>query len=109
MVLNAALAHPWFMAILLVVLVSGLLMIISVARTGSLLFYSAVTPETNDAPPGFNRLAFAAILGLLMTSPLLVAFAKPVSAVTEQTAAQLYDSQDYINAVLSARPVGRER
>jgi multicomponent K+:H+ antiporter subunit D len=109
MVLDAALAHPWFIAILLVVLVSGLLMIISVARTGSLLFYSAVKPEPNDTPPEFNRLAFAAIIGLLMTSPLLVAFAKPISAVTEHTAMQLYDSRSYVSAVLSARPVGKER
>ncbi len=109
MVLNAALAHPWFMAILLVVLISGLLMIISVARTGSLLFYSAVKPESNDTPPEFNRLAFAAIIGLSLTSPLLVAFAKPISAVTEHTAMQLYDSRSYVSAVLSARPVGEEK
>ena len=109
MVLNAALAHPWFIAILLVVLISGLLMIISVARTGSLLFYSAVKPESNDTPPEFNRLAFAAIIGLSLTSPLLVAFAKPISAVTEHTAMQLYDSRSYVSAVLSARPVGEEK
>ena len=109
MVLNAALAHPWFMSVLLVVLLSGLLMIISVARTGSLLFYSMEKLQPKDAPPALNHPAFAAIIGLLLISPLLVAFAKPLSAVTEQTAMQLYDSQGYADAVLSARPVGKER
>jgi multicomponent K+:H+ antiporter subunit D len=108
MILNAAIDHPWFMAVLAVVLVSGLLLIISVARTGSLLFYNVGSPESNDIPPGLDRLAFAAIIGLLITSPLLVAFAKPVSGVTEQTAMQLYDSPGYVRAVMGARPVGKE-
>lgn len=109
MVLNAALTHPWFISVLLVVLVSGFLMIISIARTGSLLFYNIETPLPNATPPELNRLAFSAIVGLLLISPLLVAFAKPLSAVTEQTAMQLYDSKGYANAVLGARPVGKER
>lgn len=109
MVLNAALDHPWFMLVLLVVLVSGLLMIISVARTGSMLFYSVEKPEPNDTPQVLNRPAFMAILGFLVVSPLLVIFAKPLSNMTHLTAVQLYDSQRYSNAVLGARPVGEER
>ena len=109
MVLNAALAHPWFMSVLLVVLVSGFMMIIAVARTGSLLFYSVENPQQDSPPPALNRAAFAAIVGLLLTSPLLVAFAKPLSAVTAQAAVQLYDAESYANAVLSARPVGEQQ
>lgn len=109
MILNAALAHSWFIAILAVVLASGLLMIISVARTGSVLFYNVEKARPNAAPPQLNRLAFAAIIGLLVTSPLLVVFAKPLSSVAEQTAMQLYDSRGYASAVLGARPVGSDR
>ncbi len=45
MILNSALNHPWLAAILSVVLIAGLLMIIAVVRSGSLMFYSVQKEE----------------------------------------------------------------
>ena len=105
MVLNAAFFHPWFVPVLLVVLLSGLLMIVSVARVGSLLFYNVEELQPEHARPELNRMAFMVVVCLSMVSPLLVAFAKPVSTVADITAMQLSDTRGYANAVLSARPV----
>ncbi|EMR12771.1 NADH dehydrogenase (quinone) [Methylophaga lonarensis MPL] len=100
MILHAALAHDWYAAIVAVILVSGLLMIISMARTGSLLFYKAHESH-GEAGPASKPLAVAAVLALLTAAPLLVVFAQPFTAFTETTTAQLLNTQAYIEAVLS--------
>lgn len=105
MVLNSALTHPWFAAILSVVLVSGLMMIIAVCRAGSLLFYSVQKGTSPHASP-LNKSAFIAVVLLLLVSPLMVIFAKPLTVMSSQTASQLYNEQAYINAVLSTLPHG---
>lgn len=106
MILNAALAHPWFMTILLVVLVASLLMIIAVARAGSMIFYSVEKPEADAPSPALNQPAFVAIVGLMLISPLMVIFAHPMAEMTQQAAAQIYDASTYIEAVLQAQAVG---
>ncbi len=105
MVLNSALNHPWFAAILSVVLIAGLMMIIAVARSGSLMFYSVQKEEGQKAAP-LNKSAFVAVIMLMLVSPLMVVFAKPLTNITSQIAGQLYNEQAYIDAVLGTVPHG---
>lgn len=100
LILSAALDQAWFFAILGVVLISGLIMIVAMARAGSLLFYRT---QPADVLPGekLNTTAFIAVIGLFAASPLLVIFANPISAFTELLALQQFDSLTYIEAVLS--------
>ena len=105
MILNSALNHPWFAAILSVVLIAGLLMIIAVVRSGSLMFYSVQKEEGQKTSP-LNKSAFVAVFLLMLVSPLMVMFAKPLTDITSQIAGQLYNGQAYIDAVLSTVPYG---
>jgi len=108
LVLSAALDHVWFAWILGVVLFAGLLMILSMARTGSLLFYKTIPEEASanssgsQTGPSLNRMALAAVLGLFLASPVLVLFAQPITAYTESAANQQFNPSNYIEAVLSA-------
>jgi multicomponent K+:H+ antiporter subunit D len=104
MLLKAALASsllPWVWS---VVLVTGLMGLIALARSGSLLFYrthsshdpAALTPPTNAA--------LAPVAGLLLLVAGLVIWAGPLSDYASATAAQLLQPQQYIGAVLGAAP-----
>ena len=105
LILNAALDNAWFALIITVVLFSGLLMILTLARTGSLIFYRTLQENKNIKPvltEPMNRSAFLAVLSLFLVSPLLVIFAQPITVVTDSAAIQLFNSTNYIEAVLSA-------
>lgn len=104
MILNAAIVHSWFWTILIVVLLSSLIMIVALARTGSLLFYS-VQADAKKTAPALNKTAFAAIIMLLVTSPLMVLLAKPLTGFTDNVAAQQNNHRSYIDAVMSSQPV----
>ncbi len=106
LILGAALDDSWFAAIIAVVLVSGLITILSMARSGSLIFYRTLSTESvsefKHIEQPFNYMAFVAVIGLLFASPVLVILGQPVTAFTEATAIQVFDSNSYIEAVLSA-------
>lgn len=126
LILSASLEHVWAGWILAIVLLAGFIMIISMARTGSLLFYQVLpASESADgrlensradtvnranarvavsAEPG-NRLATIAVIALFMVSPMLVLFANPVTVFTESMAQQQFDNKSYIEAVLSKQAV----
>ncbi len=113
LILSAALEHQWAGWILAVVLVASFLMIITMARTGSLLFYN-VLPADEAEPKSkdngavneiSNRISIIAIIGLFALSPLLVLFAQPITAFTEAAAKQQMDSKSYIESVLSKQAV----
>lgn len=105
MILSSSLNHPWFAAILSVILVAGLLMIVAVCRSGSLMFYSVKKDKSEQSTP-LNKSAFVAVIMLMLVSPLMVIFAKPLNEMSSQIAAQLYDQQAYIDAVLTTIPHG---
>ncbi|MCF6345903.1 MAG: monovalent cation/H+ antiporter subunit D [Thiomicrorhabdus sp.] len=108
LILSAALDDSWFAIITTVVLVAGLITILSMARTGSLIFYKILPEESvpaSDRGEPLNRMAFIAVIGLLLASPILVVFAQPITAFTEATANQAFNSVAYINAVLSTPAV----
>lgn len=116
LILGAALDHQWAGIVLAVILIASFLMIITMARTGSLLFYdvlepSQTEPESNqqdssgEAP---NLVATITVIGLFALSPILVIMAKPITAYTESVAKQQFDSQRYVESVLSKQPVTAE-
>lgn len=104
LILASALNQAWFALILTVVLLAGLVMIISMARAGSLLFYRTQSVAVLPGEP-LNRSAYVAIAGLFMFSPILVLFANPITAFTDMAALQQFDSATYIEAVLSTAAV----
>jgi multicomponent K+:H+ antiporter subunit D len=105
--LNSALTHPWMFTIFAVVLVSSLLLIIAMARAGSLLFYrtQTTTESVTDTP---NRLALSSVLALLSVAALMVILANPMHSWTERIALQQQDHASYLNAVLSTPAITRE-
>ncbi len=108
LILSAALDDTWFAVIATVVLVSGLITILSMARTGSLIFYKTLPDESVSAlthSEPLNHKALIAVFGLLLASPILVVFAQPIIAFTEATANQIFNSSAYIDAVLSTPAV----
>lgn len=105
LILASALDQAWFLLILAVVLVSSLMMIFALARAGSLLFYRTQPAENLPGAP-LNKTAFIAAAALLMAAPLMVIFANPLTALTDQIALQQFDSVTYIEAVLSTQAIG---
>ena len=105
MILKASLANPYQWVILTIVLVSSLLLLISLVRTGILLFFSPVQPLTQHLKP-LNGLANLSVVSLLCMSLLLVVLALPITQATEAIALQLHDVQGYIQAVLTQNPLG---
>jgi multicomponent K+:H+ antiporter subunit D len=104
MLLQAALDTPLLPWVWSVVLVTGLLGMIALARSGSLLFYrthSAHAPST-QLPPAPADLA--PIAGLVLLVIGLVIWAGPLAAYATATATQLRAPQHYIEAVLGATP-----
>lgn len=111
MLLSAFRETPHAAAIWSVLLVSGLLVMLSLARGGSRLFWSCrqgLTPVP-ATPSGWRR---AAAL-LLVASPglLLTLFARPASDYAIRAAAQLHAPAAYIAAVLGphVKNIERER
>lgn len=80
------------------VLVSSLLVIIGLSRAGSTLFWriSGSDAAGEKAAP----LQVFAVCWLLLASPLLVIFAGPLTELSHQAAAQLYDTSTTIEIIL---------
>ena len=111
MVLEAASAHPWAVAVWAVVLGVGFVTLIGLSRAGSILFW-AVREETNDtSASGASPRMLTATLSLLAASVAMSVFAAPLKRYTDATAAQLLDREAYARAVLgtgrdTVRPYG---
>ena len=89
-------------AIWFVLLVSGLLVMLALARGGSRLFWARKPDLPPAAAPALNWQGTTAITLLVAPAVLLALFARPVSDYAARTAAQLHDPQAYIAAVLGA-------
>lgn len=99
MILSGALQSEYMWVVYFFVLLSGLFIIISLTRTGSLMFYDT---DKESTPLGIvvKTSQFFPALFLLGISVCLVLFANPISSFLNNTAIQLYDSKDYIQLVL---------
>ena len=100
LLLRAALAHPAWPWVLGIVLTSGLLGILALARSGSLIFFrSAAVPGTGVVS---NRpVTLGPAIGLLMLTLLLTFGAGTWLEVTTAIADQLLEPGLYIQAVLA--------
>ncbi len=90
-----------------VILITSLILILGLARAGSLMFWKAhqsAEPPERHRP---DRMAFASIAALLSVLIALTLFAQPVFDYTTATAVQLDDPADYIAA--NALPAGGGR
>lgn len=99
LLLNAAVAHQQMIWIYIAVLMSSLLLMIAMARSGSILFYQ-VEPEADHDGQIVGKLGFTAMSLLLLLSPVLVIMAGSVTQLTDSIAAQLTNHGTYIEAVL---------
>jgi len=101
LLLRAALDHPLLSWIMTAVLIAGLLGLIALARTGSLLFFRALSPPAKASKPlPALLLEMAPIIGLLL---LILGLTVAGGSIVEQTraiAAQVLQPQLYINAVM---------
>lgn len=100
LLLDAAIAHEQVIWIYIAVLMSSLLLMIAMARSGSILFYQ-VEPEDDHDGQIIGKPGFAAMSLLLLLSPVLVIMAGSVTQLTDSIAAQLTNHGAYIEAVLS--------
>ncbi len=118
LILSSALTHPDFFWILAVVLVSGLLMIIAMARAGSLLFYNVLPEETChtvdgkqvcETPKSLNFKGGGAVIGLLSVAIILVVLANPFHSFTDSTSEQLFNHSLYQQQVLEVELIANPR
>jgi formate hydrogenlyase subunit 3/multisubunit Na+/H+ antiporter MnhD subunit len=103
MLLKAALDSPLLIWVWSIVLITGLLGVIALARSGSLLFYrthSAHDPASLLRP---TTGTLAPVAGLLLLVVGMTIWAGPVSDYAADTAAQLRAPQQYIEAVLGTK------
>jgi multicomponent K+:H+ antiporter subunit D len=91
-------AVSWIFA---VVLVSGFLVIVSLARAGSAIFWR--TGDGGPAAGGVSTMRATASVALLASTVVLMIAGGPVSRYSTATAAQLADRDQYVRSVLSNR------
>lgn len=101
LLLRAALTHPALPWIMGVVLMGGLLGLIAMARSGSLLFYRAQAAETRSGA-ATSATELVPILGLFALCLALTVWAGAATDFATATAAQLLQPHDYVHAVLGA-------
>ncbi|HQS01620.1 MAG: monovalent cation/H+ antiporter subunit D [Halothiobacillaceae bacterium] len=105
MILFAALANPLWVPIYATVLISSVLMVVALARSGSALFYRVEhAPAAVKSAPINTRLSWAAVsipLGLVV---LMVIASKPITHWLTQTSIQIHDTPRYIQRVLHPTP-----
>lgn len=97
LVLRAALAEPGWPWVMGLVLISGWLVLIALARSGSLLFLRA-EGRSEAQPATVERLL--PVMGLLALGLGLLIWAGPVLELANATANQLLQPGDYVRAVL---------
>ncbi len=99
LVLRAAFVNPLWPWVMGIVLISGLLTLIALTRSGSLLFWR--TEGISDAAAaGIGELT--PVIGLLTLCLAMTIWAAPILALTKAAANQLLRPQAYVQAVLGA-------
>jgi multicomponent K+:H+ antiporter subunit D len=105
LLLRAALDHPDATWIVAIVLTGGLLGLIALARSGSLLFFHTLPRDEYSAPATLSDpVALLPIFGLLGLGLGLTLAAGPIHAYASATADQLLQPYLYVHAVLGGRP-----
>jgi multicomponent K+:H+ antiporter subunit D len=106
LLLRATTDLPLMPATWVALLVSGLGMMIAVARAGSTMFWKAADANRVQTAASRPARTEGLAIGWLTAAMLLVVLnAGPMTRYAESTAAQLLDRRAYVGAVLGARPV----
>jgi multicomponent K+:H+ antiporter subunit D len=100
MILQSAAFTPAHTVVWSVVLISGFLTLLGLARAGSILFWNVLPEETQGASSGSSWRLLSATLGLMALSLVLAVAASPLKRYTDATAQQLGDRSAYAQAVL---------
>lgn len=100
MILSAALDSVQSASILATILISSLLIIVALAKTGSAIFYDTTT-NVNPTEYSLRKSTLASIIFLLSFAPILVIFANPITEFTNTIATNLFDTSGYVTAVLN--------
>ncbi len=108
LILQAALTHPTLPWIMSVILITSLLGLIALARSGSLLFYRAQPAKIITSSTGTNTRAESLsivgecvpIAGLLALCLALIIWAGPITSFALATADQLLQPDAYVHTVL---------
>jgi multicomponent K+:H+ antiporter subunit D len=101
LVIRAALADPAWPWVMCMVLASGLLSVIALARSGSLLFFRASGP-TPASSAATEVPALAPAMGLLALCLVLLIWAGPILGFGQAAAEQLLSPRAYVQAVLGS-------
>lgn len=107
LLLDAAVGGGGMAWVWTVVLATGLMAVIALARAGSLLFWKTLKDAPAQAPVPLAQAAPA--IALIAAVLLLSVFAGPVKRYADATAAQLADAAAYRSAVLGAGEGARGR
>ncbi len=99
MILVAALSSQWMIIIYSIILVTGMGIIISLTRTGTLLFYHTKN-EDEPIESNVSTGTFYPVIYLFAIAVLLVGFANPITDFTQQVSDMIFDNQGYISKVL---------
>ncbi|MFE8070916.1 monovalent cation/H+ antiporter subunit D [Marinobacteraceae bacterium S3BR75-40.1] len=87
------------------VLGGGLLVLITLSRAGSTLFWKHSEGTFREAPP-LEGAALVATVAMVALSPALALWGEPVADYAAATAEQLQAPQAYIDAVLGVKTIG---
>ena len=105
MVLQAGFTEPAAVWIWAVILISSLVSVVGFGRAGSTLYWKANTVEvvpgkTSEGDETPSVMAFVAVGGMAAMLVLLTVFAGQVHQYTQDTAAQLFAPDDYLQIVI---------
>ena len=100
MILSSAIENPEMALIFTMLIVSSVLIVISLARAGSSIFYD-IDREKEVIPYTLNKSALTAVLFLFLFSPLMVIFANPITEFLDMLGVELMRTTSYIEAVLN--------
>lgn len=103
LILASASNQAWFYPILAIVLLSSITIIIAMVKAGSVLFYKTQASPEFALDEDHSKPGLVAIVGLLAAAALLVVFANPVTSFTDQAAAEIFQLDAYIEAVLQTQ------
>ncbi|AWL11379.1 Na(+)/H(+) antiporter subunit [Saliniradius amylolyticus] len=81
-----------------VILVTGLVTIVALSRAGTTLFWRYSGDKTDAEPLSVYQVA--SVIILLLTIPMLVIFAAPVTDFTQQAASQLHNYNELMQVLL---------
>jgi len=109
LILHAALGNEMRTPIFAAVLMTSLLIVIALARSGSRLFYRATEPHLPHAvtSPRLRTWQWLTVFVPLAVSVAMVLGANPVSHWLDATSAQTRDTAGYIHAVFDQAPAFR--